>query len=100
MAKTPDTYVPPYQALDPETAAQKLGAPVDTDRFARAAAFCAEGRNDLAGRGFASDGRKRLRKFSIWEICRYLIPVAPAHLRRVLKGNPDLPQGEGATRCW
>ena len=34
-------------------------------------------------------------RFSTWEICRYLIPVAPAHLRRVLKAHPDLPQGEG-----
>ena len=97
MAQSSDPYTPPYQALDPKTSAEKLGPPVDTARFARAAAFCAEGRNDLAGRGFAADGRKRLRKFSIWEICRYLLPVAPAHLRRVLKANPDLPQGEGAS---
>lgn len=35
------------------------------------------------------------RLFSTWEITRYLIPVAPAHLRRVLRERPDLPQGRG-----
>lgn len=97
MAKKPDHYTPPYQALDPEAAAAKLGAPVDTDRFARAAAFCEKGRNDLAMRGHSPEGRKRLRSFSIWEICRYLLPTTPAHLRRVLQANPELPQGEGAS---
>ena len=38
-------------------------------------------------------GRKTLRQFSTWEITKYLIPVAPAHFRRVLRQNPDLPQG-------
>jgi len=96
MKKKTDSWTPPYQSINPETAASRLGSPVDTARFARAAAFCARGRDDLARRGYAPDGRKRLRKFSTWEICRYLIPVAPAHLRRVLRSHPDLPQGEGA----
>ncbi|GGH41124.1 chromosome partitioning protein [Cribrihabitans marinus] len=34
------------------------------------------------------------RLFSTWEITRYLIPVDPVHLRRVLRQNPDLPQGK------
>jgi len=96
MNKKVDGYVPPYRSLDPEAASARLGPPVDTARFAKAANFCERGRSDLAKRGYSPDGKKRLRKFSIWEICRYLIPIAPAHLRRVLKGNPDLPQGEGA----
>lgn len=33
------------------------------------------------------------RLFSTWEITRYMIPVATAHLRRVLRNRPDLPQG-------
>ena len=37
-----------------------------------------------------------LRLFSTWEICRYLIPMAPAHLRRVLRDHPELPQGRDA----
>jgi len=86
---------PPYQNLDPEASAQKLPDPIDTQRFAKAAAFCTRGREDLAKRGYAPDGEKRLRRFSIWEITKYLIPVASAHLRRVLKANPELPQGEG-----
>ncbi len=39
-------------------------------------------------------GTKRLRLFSTWEITKYLIPVAPQHFRRVLRQNPDLPQGQ------
>ena len=35
--------------------------------------------------------------FSTWEITRYLIPVAPAHFRRVLRANPELPQGRAET---
>ena len=44
------------------------------------------------------EGRKSLRLFSTWEITRYLIPVATAHFRRVLKQNPDLPQGRVGNR--
>lgn len=56
--------------------------------------------NDLADIAVAwktSDGDAMAkiapRLFSIWEITRYLIPIAPAHLRRVLRNKPDLPQG-------
>ena len=86
---------PSYFGIDPAEAAKTLAAPVDTARFARAASFAARGRDDLARAGHAPDGRKRLRTFSTWEVCRYLIPLAPAHLRRVLKAHPDLPQGVG-----
>jgi len=96
MDKKSGSPLPPYFNLDPETAAAKLSDPVDTARFAKAAAFAGRGRADLAKRGYAPDGQKKLRKFSTWEICRYLIPVAPAHLRRVLNKYPELPQGEGA----
>ncbi|WP_165821489.1 AAA family ATPase [Falsiruegeria mediterranea] len=95
LSKQPTQTVPPYLNLNPEAAAARLPDPIDTTRFAKAAAFCAKGREDLARRGYAPDGQKRLRKFSTWEITKYLIPVAPAHLRRVLKANPELPQGEG-----
>ncbi|HWL58401.1 MAG TPA: AAA family ATPase [Paracoccus sp. (in: a-proteobacteria)] len=102
MSKKSETSSPPYFSLDPEQAAARLGEPIDTARFAKAAAFAARGRSDLAKRGYAPDGAKRLRKFSTWEICKYLLPVAPAHLRRVLKQNPDLPQGagEGGTKWF
>ena len=95
MIRKSDFPLPPYFNLDPAASAAKLGKPVDTTRFAKAAAFCARGRDDLAKKGYAPDGKKRLRKFSTWEICRYLIPVASSHLRRVLRNNPELPQGEG-----
>jgi chromosome partitioning protein len=96
MNRKTDLPPPPYFNLDPARAADRLGDPVDSARFARAAARAAHGRDDMAKRGYAPDGRKRLRTFSTWEICRYLIPVAPAHFRRVLKQHPDLPQGTGS----
>ncbi|MGB1208518.1 MAG: ATPase, partial [Paracoccaceae bacterium] len=85
MRHPPKPPTPPYFGIDPARAAETLGPPVDTTRFAKAAAFASRGREELARSGHAPDGKKRLRRFSIWEICRYLIPVAPAHLRRVLR---------------
>ncbi|MEL6957359.1 MAG: AAA family ATPase [Pseudomonadota bacterium] len=95
MTSSGKSNPPPYFGIDPAAAAARLADPIDTTRFAKAAAFGARGREDLAKRGYAPDGRKRLRRFSTWEICRYLIPIAAAHFRRVLKANPELPQGEG-----
>ena len=89
--------LPPYFRIDPDAASAALGAPVDTARFAEIARRCTAGRDDLASRGMTEDGTRRLRRFSTWEITRYLIPVAPAHFRRVLKQNPDLPQGISET---
>lgn len=77
---------------DPKSAVKIAAA--DIRRFAFMAGLCRRGTRELAQRGYAPDGKKRLRRFSMWEITRYLIPVAPAHLRRVLAANPDLPQGE------
>jgi cellulose biosynthesis protein BcsQ len=75
----------------------ELGVPVTTAGFAEIAEACARGRADLAGRGLDETGRKTLRRFSTWGITRYLIPVAPAHFRRVLRQNPELPQGTSET---
>ena len=85
--------VPPYLEIAPDRAMAELDPPVSTAGFAAIAEACARGRADLAARGEAETGRKVLRRFSTWEITRYLIPVAPAHFRRVLRQNPDLPQG-------
>ena len=85
--------LPPYLGIDPAKAAAGLSAPAGTDDFAAIAQACARGRADLAGRGMNEVGEKVLRPFSTWEITKYLIPVAPAHFRRVLRQNPDLPQG-------
>ena len=95
MRTNDKSTAPPYFGIDPEAAADALPDPVGTDRFARAAAFAAKGRDDLAERGFGDSGRKRLRKFSTWEVCKYFLCIAPGHLRRVLKANPELPQGSG-----
>ncbi|WP_028284946.1 AAA family ATPase [Pseudooceanicola nanhaiensis] len=89
--------LPPYFRIDPDQAARALGAPMETNGFASIAAACAEGRDDLAGRGLQENGRRSLRLFSTWEITRYLIPVAQGHFRRVLKQNPALPQGRSET---
>lgn len=95
MTSSGKSPLPPYFGIDPAGAEASLSQPIDTARFAKAAAFASKGRDELAKNGYAPDGKKRLRKFSTWEVCRYLIPVAPAHFRRVLKAHPDLPQGVG-----
>ena len=100
MAKdthTPTSGLPPYFNIDPDAALADLDAPTSTEGFADIASACAQGRRDLASRGLNEEGRKSLRLFSTWEITRYLIPVAQAHFRRVLKANPDLPQGSSET---
>ena len=89
--------LPPYFNIDPDAAMMDLDAPTDTSGFAEIAAACTRGRDDLSSRGLDETGRKQLRLFSTWEITRYLIPVASAHFRRVLKANPDLPQGQAET---
>ncbi|MFA5537579.1 MAG: AAA family ATPase [Gemmobacter sp.] len=91
------TPTPPYFNIDPDRALAELDAPLGSAGFADLAGACARGREDLASRGLQEDGQRRLRLFSTWEITRYLIPVAVAHFRRVLKQNPDLPQGRSET---
>ena len=88
---------PPYFNIDPDQALKDLNAPTSTADFAALAQACGQGRNDLMGRGLGEEGGKSLRLFSTWEITKYLIPVAQAHFRRVLKANPDLPQGRTET---
>ena len=91
------TDLPPYFNIAPDAAMNALDAPTGTDGFAAISAACQRGRADLAGRGLDEEGRKSLRLFSTWEITKYLIPIAPAHFRRVLRLNPDLPQGLSET---
>ena len=90
---------PPYFNISPEGALADLDGPMDTAGLSAIAAACGRGRDDLASRGLGEEGRKVLRLFSTWEITRYLIPVAQAHFRRVLKQNPDLPQGRSETEA-
>jgi len=97
MAREPAEQQPPYFNIDPDAALADLGPPTDSAGFAAIAEACARGRTDLASRGLNEAGQKELRLFSTWEITRYLIPVAQAHFRRVLKQNPDLPQGRSET---
>ncbi len=85
--------LPPYFNINADSAMAGLDVPSSTDDFARIATACQQGRDDLAGRGLDDQGQRHLRRFSTWEITKYLIPVAPAHFRRVLRQNPDLPQG-------
>ena len=97
MAKDTKAEQPPYFNINPDKALEALEGPVTTNGFASIAQACASGRDDLASRGMNEDGRKQLRLFSTWEITKYLIPVAQAHFRRVLKQNPELPQGRSET---
>ncbi|MCA0998646.1 AAA family ATPase [Alloyangia pacifica] len=91
------TELPPYFNIDPDAALSALGGPFETAEFAQIAQACEAGRSDLAGRGLEENGGRSLRLFSTWEITRYLIPVAVGHFRRVLKQNPELPQGRSET---
>ena len=97
MAAAAGGEQPPYFNIDPDRALAEIGAPITTAALAEIAAACGRGRADLVGRGLDSAGRKTLRLFSTWEITRYLIPVAPAHFRRVLRQNTTLPQGRTET---
>ncbi|WP_282154050.1 AAA family ATPase [Ruegeria atlantica] len=83
----------PYLGISPDDALANMGAPIGTEDLAGIAATCRNGRDTLADRGLDATGQKTLRRFSTWEITKYLIPVAPAHFRRVLRQNPGLPQG-------
>lgn len=99
-----DSPPPPYFNITPDAALAELDAPLGSGGFGALAEACSRGRRDLAARGLDDSGARTLRRFSTWEITRYLIPVAPGHFRRVLKANPDLPQGtahvEGGTRWF
>jgi len=97
MSRESTTDLPPYFNITPEAALADLTPTLGTTDLAEIAAACGRGRDDLASRGLSEDGRKQLRLFSTWEITRYLIPVAAAHFRRVLKQNPILPQGQSET---
>ena len=97
MKADSQTALPPYLSIDPDVAAAQLGSPTSTASFAGIAQACTAGRVDLASRGLEESGARKLRLFSTWEITRYLIPVAVGHFRRVLKENPDLPQGRSET---
>ena len=99
MSQGPDSGgpLPPYFSISPDEALAELDAPVGTADFGRIAALCAQGRADLVTRGHEASGARRLRLFSTWEITKYLIPVATAHFRRVLRANPELPQGRTET---
>lgn len=96
---TESAPLPPYFNIDPDQALADLGNPSGSADFAAIARACGAGRDDLASRGLDESGTRTLREFSTWEITRYLIPVAPAHFRRVLRDNPDLPQGRSTTEA-
>ncbi len=89
--------LPPYFNISPDAALSSLQNSVSTQDFREIAEACLKGRTDLASRGLDATGAKNLRLFSTWEITKYLIPVAPAHFRRVLRTHPDLPQGRSET---
>ena len=90
-------HLPPYFNISPDQAQAELSAPITTDALRTLADACDQGRTDLRNRGLDETGSRRLRPFSTWEITKYLIPIAPAHFRRVLRQNPDLPQGSSET---
>ncbi|MBB3995878.1 chromosome partitioning protein [Sulfitobacter undariae] len=97
MPPETSAHLPPYFNIDPDQARASLGNPTTTAQFEDIARACDTGRQDLQSRGLQGENGRKLRRFSTWEITRYLIPVATGHFRRVLKQNPDLPQGTSET---
>ncbi len=89
--------LPPYFQINPDQALANLDTPFSSDGFAQIAAAARAGRDDLTKRGLSESSVRNLRLFSTWEITCYLIPIAQAHFRRVLKQHPDLPQGQSET---
>jgi chromosome partitioning protein len=89
--------IPPYFNISPNTALSELDQPVFTKSFQALAQASIPNLTKLSDNGTEESNRKQLRLFSTWEITRYLIPVAAAHFRRVLKQNPGLPQGRSET---
>jgi chromosome partitioning protein len=92
-----DPTLPPYHNINPDQAMTRLGDGIGSDGFEAIARACSAGRIDLAARGLDDSGGRQLRLFSTWEITRYLIPIATGHFRRVVKQNPNLPQGRSET---
>lgn len=80
----------PETESDRAAALAGIGPPVDTAALAGIATACARERKAATAPAAEGPG-----SFSLAEIARHLIPVAPGHLRRVLKANPGLPQGDG-----
>lgn len=95
--REPSGSLPPYFNLSPDAALSVVADTVTTLDLAKIANRAGKGRDELASRGMQNQQSKSLRQFSTWEICRYLIPVAQGHFRRVLKTNPELPQGRSET---
>ena len=100
MSQDPEAAPPPYFGIVPDAALAELGPAVGTGDFAEIAAACARGRADLAGRG-----HERGRRASGYAASRpgrsprYLIPLAPAHFRRVLRANPSCPRAAARPRA-
>ena len=92
-----DPTLPPYHNINPDQAMARLGDGIGSDGFEAIARACSAGRIDLTARGLDDSGGRQLRLFSTWEITRYLIPIATGHFRRVVKQNPNLPQGRSET---
>ncbi|MEX0311665.1 MAG: AAA family ATPase [Tateyamaria sp.] len=97
MKPDSSTPLPPYFNITPDDAMRSLDPPSGTADFQAIAEACWRGRSDMSNRGHTEDSARSLRLFSTWEITRYLIPVAQGHFRRVLRQNPDLPQGRSET---
>ena len=91
-----DDLVRAPMQVDPAEALAALPPRATTDRFTVAADICAHARDELSRRGYKPDGDKVLRRFNIWEITQYMLPLGPARFREALRLRPDLPQGEAA----
>lgn len=68
--------------------------PVTPDTIAGLAALCSPPSPAQPQPAHSRPADIPARLFSTWEITSYMIPVAQAHFRRVLREGPALPQGQ------
>ena len=83
--------IPPsiaLQPIEPAIALAEVPDRVTTDRFTVAAEICMRARDDLARRGYKPDGQKHLRRFGIWEITTFMLPVTALVIRQVQTREP------------
>ena len=84
---------PPYFNISPDEALAELEPRSPPPTSPASPAPAPQGREDLIRRGHEAGGGRTLRRFSTWEITRYLIPVAPAALPPGAARQPRPPPG-------
>jgi chromosome partitioning protein len=87
---------PSYLNISINGALSDLPGSIKTQDLSTLANLCNDGCQRIVTTLTEDTSPNPLRLFSIWEITRYLIPIDAVHFRRVLRQNPNLPQGKNS----